>query len=215
MSTQTLAPPPAQLFDPDARRSGPSWAHVSGWAQLSGKRRTVSCIVPCHDTAASVAKLLPALSDTLTEYGYPWETIAVDCDPTQRTQGVLAPWIKLPGFRSLRCRGGTRRAEAVAMGLHYARGDVVLVADPTESRVPELVSDTISRWESGACLLLYSEQDTLLDASQMVRQEDGAPPQAQTRQRSNLRTVMSAVSLIDRRLVDRLLRDTELWASPR
>jgi polyisoprenyl-phosphate glycosyltransferase len=213
MSIQTLAPPPAQLFDPDARRAGASWAHVSGWAQLSGKRRTVSCIVPCQDAATDLAKLLPALSDTLTEYGYPWETIAVDCDNSQQTQQVLAPWIKLPGFRLMRGRGVSQRAAAVAMGLCDARGDVVIVADPAGPKVPAFIAEMISRWESGA-RLLYLVQDTLVDASQMVYRENAASQQAQMHQRRNLRAVMSAVSLIDRRLVDQLIRDTELWASP-
>ena len=50
-----------------------------GWAQLSGARQTVSCVLPCRDKAHTLAKLLPILSDTLTECGYPWEVIVVDC----------------------------------------------------------------------------------------------------------------------------------------
>ena len=71
---------------PDLRRptpappqDQPSWAHASGWAQLSGARQTVSCVLPCRDKAHTLAKLLPILSDTLTECGYPWEVIVVDC----------------------------------------------------------------------------------------------------------------------------------------
>jgi polyisoprenyl-phosphate glycosyltransferase len=172
----------------------------------------VSCIVPCHDTAAGLAKLLPALSDTLTEYGYPWETIAVDCDNTQQTQRVLAPWIKLPGFRLVRGRGVFHRAAAIAMGLCDARGDVVIVADPAgQKNVPAFIAEMISRWESGA-RLLYSVQNTLVDASQSVWRDDAALQQARTPRRSNLRTVMSAVSMIDRQLVDQLVFDTGWWA---
>jgi polyisoprenyl-phosphate glycosyltransferase len=173
----------------------------------------VSCIVPCHDTAAGLAKLLPALSDTLTEYGYPWETITVDCDNTQQTQRVLAPWISLPGFRLVRRRGVFQRAAAVATGLCNARGDVVIVADPAGKKAPAFIAEMISRWESGA-RLLYSVQDTVVDASQMLWQGDAPALQSQSPQLSNLRAVMAAVSMIDRQLVDRLIRDTEWWASP-
>jgi hypothetical protein len=211
VSQSTSASPPTQSFDPYAEQSGPSWAHVSGWAQLSGQRRTVSCIVPCDETAAGLATLLPVLSDTLTEYGYPWETIAVDCDNSAHTRRLLARWTELPGFRWVRGGGAFQRAAALATGLCYARGDVVIVADTRTQKISALITDLISRWDSGA-LFLYSVQDTLIDASPMVWPDELAPPQAHTRQ-TDLRAVMSAARLIDRRLVARLLRHTDSWAS--
>jgi len=34
-----------------AARDEPSWAHASGWAQLSGSRQTVSCVLPSRNQA--------------------------------------------------------------------------------------------------------------------------------------------------------------------
>jgi polyisoprenyl-phosphate glycosyltransferase len=149
MASHPFARPPAQPFEPYAERSGASWAQVSGWVQLSGQRRTVSCIVPCDRCAPRLAVLLPALSDTLTEIGYPWEAIAVDCDDTPLTQRILAPWIELPGFRVCRLPSGTSRAVAVAVGLREARGDLVMIADPSVVDVTKLIAYAIARWESG------------------------------------------------------------------
>jgi hypothetical protein len=214
-SGQTLAPTLARSLHPNDHGSGASWAHVSGWAQLSGKRHTVSCIVPCHQTAAAgLANLLPVLSDTLTEYGYPWETITVDCDNTPQTRRVLSPWIELPGFRWVPGRAGCQRLAAVALGLCAARGDVVIVVDPTERRVPAFIAEMIARWESGA-RLLYSVNDTWTEASPSVWPEHAAPQHAQTHLHPNLRAAMSCVSLIDGRLVEPLTRDSRSWASPR
>ena len=49
----------------------PAWAHASGWAQLSGARQTVSCVLPCENSARTLSKLLPILSGRLTECGTP------------------------------------------------------------------------------------------------------------------------------------------------
>ena len=90
MKVNSRAAPAAPSLDCDALDTPPSWAHASGWAQISGTRRTVSCVLTCRNQAPTLAKLLPFLSDTLTECGYPWEIIVVDIASVDQPRALLA-----------------------------------------------------------------------------------------------------------------------------
>ena len=185
---------------PGTFRDEPSWAHASGWAQLSGSRQTVSCVLPCRDKARVLASLLPTLSDTLTECGYPWEVIVVDCGSADGTHSLMSAWGELPGFRCLTLDGSARLESAFEAGILAARGDAVILLDPALEPAPALIPAMLQQWESDA-RLVYAQRDarggsTLRwwDADRMADETSRAdmhlPPECM------------ALSLLDRRLVD-------------
>jgi hypothetical protein len=136
----------------------PSWAHASGWSQLSGERRTVSCIVAVLAHVAALPSLLPSLSDTLTECGYPWEVIIVDVGGDEKLRRMLQGWTELPGFWSVLLDEGTSKAQAFTVGLEVARGDAVLVLGGEPPWPLRLLPDAIAQWEVGA-QLVYATSD--------------------------------------------------------
>ena len=191
---------PDPNLPPAARRDEPSWAHASGWAQLSGSRQTVSCVLPCRDKAHTLATLLPVLSDTLTECGYPWEVIVVDCGSIDGTDTLMSAWGELPGFRCLPMDGSVRLESAFEAGILAARGDAVILLDPALRHSPELIPAMLQQWESDA-RLVYASGDGQGDS--LLRWWDEARMAHETaRPDMHLPPECMALSLLDRRLVD-------------
>jgi glycosyltransferase involved in cell wall biosynthesis len=127
-----------------------SWAHSSGWGELNANRRRISCIAHAYNDCVRLTRLLPALSDALTECGYPWELIAIDAGSEDGTGEFLATLSELPGFRSIRLGRGTSKAESVMAGLQASRGDAAVLVDARTGHSPRLIPDMIFRWECGA-----------------------------------------------------------------
>lgn len=195
---------PVQL-DPRRRAapavlSAPSWAHASGWAQLSGSRLTVSCVLPCRDMAGTLARLLPILSDTLTECGYPWELIAVDCGSRDGTDELLAAWCELPGFCRMPLDASVPLESAFEAGILAARGDAVILLDSRLPFSPALIPEMISRWE-GEARLVYAARDGAGN-SVVCGWNDARMAQETARPDMHLPPECMQLSLLDRRLVD-------------
>ncbi|TXC65220.1 glycosyltransferase [Piscinibacter aquaticus] len=189
---------------PDCRRpprgaTEPSWAHASGWAQLSGSRQTVSCVLPCRDKARTLAMLLPILSDTLTECGYPWEVIVVDCGSVDGTDSLMSSWGELPGFRHLPMDGSARLESAFEAGILAARGDAVILLDPALPHSPELIPAMLQQWNP---MRGWFTRPALAAAA--ARCAGGTTPAAHETARPDMHLPPEcmALSLLDRRLVD-------------
>ncbi|HOY34737.1 glycosyltransferase [Piscinibacter sp.] len=183
----------------------PAWAHASGWAQLSGARQTVSCVLPCENSARTLSKLLPILSDTLTECGYPWELIVVDAGSTDGTDGLMQAWCELPGFRFLSLGRPASLADGFEAGILASRGDAVVLLDPALHHSPELIPQMILQWESDA-RLVYA-QSTVEPGRSRLRQWDDAQMREQmSRPDFVLPAQCMELGLLDRRLVDGLLQ---------
>lgn len=196
--------PDLQRMPATPARDEPSWAHASGWAQLSGARQTVSCVLPCRDKAHTLSKLLPILSDTLTECGYPWELIVVDCGSRDGTDTLMSAWGELPGFRHLSLDGPARLEAAFEAGILAARGDAVILLDPALPHTPELIPQMLLQWESDA-RLVYAARDER--GRSVLRHWDEARTAAATAQPDmQLPPECMGLSLLDRRLVDWLVQ---------
>lgn len=196
-----MSPRPDPRLPPaDSCRAEPSWAHASGWAQLSGSRQTVSCVLPCRDSAHTLATLLPILSDTLTECGYPWEVIVVDCGSVDGTDSLMSAWGELPGFRRLPMDGSARLESAFEAGILAARGDAVILLDPAAPHSPELIPAMLQQWESDARLVYASREGR--GASVLRWWDDARMAHETARPDMHLPPECMVLSLLDRRLVD-------------
>jgi glycosyltransferase involved in cell wall biosynthesis len=185
-------------------RDEPSWAHASGWAQLSGARRAVSLVMACRNHARTLSKLLPILSDTLTECGYPWEIIVVDCGSSDETDALMAAWCELPGFRHLPLGRDARPEAAFEAGILAARGDAVILLDPALPHSPELIPPMILQWETDA-RLVYAQHDAS-GASTLQRWDEARMARETARPDMVLPPQCLALGLLDRRLIDWLIR---------
>lgn len=183
----------------------PEWAHASGWAQLSGARQTVSCVLPCENRARTLSMLLPILSDTLTECGYPWELIVVDGASTDGTEGLMQAWCELPGFRYRPLGRAASLADGFEAGILVARGDAVVLLDPALRHSPELIPQMILLWESDA-RLVYAQPGGEPGRSTLRQWDDTQMRQQLSRPDFVLPPQCLELGLLDRRLVDGLLQ---------
>lgn len=190
------------VADPDD--SGVGWAHVSGWAQLHGTRRSLSCVIPARDQLPTLRELLPPLSDLLTECGYPWELIVVDVASRDGTERVLSAWCELPGYRLIALDEDVGRAGAIVTGFEAARGDAVILLDAALEHPLSIVGDMVQHWEAGETVVVAAHDtrsgDSVLHLPSPSRH--GQSPMAGLR----LADGASDLVLLDRRVVLDLLR---------
>lgn len=184
--------------------SGAGWAHVSGWAQLYGTRRSLSCVIPARDQLPALRELLPPLSDLLTECGYPWELIVVDVASRDGTERVLSAWCELPGYRLIALDEDVGRAGAIVTGFEAARGDAVILLDATAEHPLSIIGAMVQRWEAGEPVVVAVHDARSGNSVLRVlgqTQRDGSAPAG-----LRLADDASDLVLLDRRVVLDLLR---------
>lgn len=125
------------------------WGYASGWAQLYGQRRNVSCLVLGLEHATGLAEMFDSLSDALTEAGYPWEVLMVDTMLRAPLSKVLMGWGERPGFRRVALPAGTPATLALTLGLQRARGDAVLLMQAHGGELAVPIPEMVSRWSDG------------------------------------------------------------------
>lgn len=119
---------------------------------------SLSCVVPCRNEADNLVRLLPLLSDVLTESGCAWEVILVDDGSTDTTAHLLSGWAGLPGFRVLELSRNFGKEAALTAGLQAAAGDVVVMLDADLQHSPALIPTFIQHWRKGADVV-YAVRD--------------------------------------------------------
>lgn len=187
---------------PDDTQTG--WAHVSGWAQLYGTRRSLSCVVPARDQLPTLRDLLPPLSDLLTECGYPWELIVVDVASRDGTERVLSAWCELPGYRLIALDEDVGRAGAIVTGFEAARGDAVILLDAAVEHPLSIIGDMVQCWEAGERVVVAARD---ADTGHSVLRVPGQTQQDESAT-AGLRLAGDASDLVllDRRVLLDLLR---------
>lgn len=190
-----------------------SWAHMSGWEQLSGRLRKISCVLTCRDNAAWLGRLLPELSDTLTELGFPWELTIVDSASTDESRGLLTEWTELPGFNWMRLAKDYGQSAAVRAGLGSARGDAVILMRGPDDPPLERLSELVDQWEQGHEIVVLERSssdggDSVVNWARDRFDPDPFRVTDPSAAKSKLRLV-----LLDRRVVESLIRSSARWMS--
>jgi polyisoprenyl-phosphate glycosyltransferase len=169
------------------------WAHASGWMQLSGVRRRLSCVLPWRNDAGSLAAALPALTDALTEAGYPWELLIIDAGGG--ADFTRQPPSRIDGVRYATSPRPISRAQALVAGLACARGDAVVLLDLTHVPLAGRIPGMVSRWDEGDEVVSGLESCDGHPASRALLAIDS----------SDFGLGEGHLLLLDRRVVDELL----------
>lgn len=125
------------------------WGHASGWAQLYGQRRNVSCVVLGLDHTTGLAEIFDSLSDALTEAGYPWEVLMVFAGANRQLSSLLGAWCERPGFRRISLPSDTSAALTLKFALEQARGDAVLLLEAHGGELSVPIPEMVSQWSDG------------------------------------------------------------------
>lgn len=137
------------MGEPDWQGDGSPWGHASGWAQLPGTQRNVSCVVLGLADPTGLAALFDSLSDALTEAGYPWEVLMIDAGASRTLSSLLGAWCGRPGFRRVALPADTPSAAMLAIGLERARGDAVLLTTARRGVLAPSIPEMVSQWSAG------------------------------------------------------------------
>ncbi len=145
MPTDIVEPPTSPIFAVD--RS--SWAFGAQHSDRSDTQRTVSCVIWSSDEAPKLSRLLPQLSELLTESGHPWEIVVIDSASSDGTAELLQRWSAIPAIRSV-AMAEQSGEDALSTGLAAARGDAVIFLDANLHHTLALIPQMICHWEDGA-----------------------------------------------------------------
>jgi glycosyltransferase involved in cell wall biosynthesis len=109
----------------------------------------ISCVIPCHNEAQNLDRLLPMLSEALTDCSPSWEVIVVDDGSTDATPLTLSRWAQTRGFRVIQLSRNFGKEAALTAGLQASAGEVVVMMDADLQHPPALIATFIQRWQEG------------------------------------------------------------------
>ncbi len=115
----------------------------------SAANPSVSCVVPAHNEAQNLPRLLPALIDLLKSLAEHWEIVIVDDGSRDRTLAAIEPWLGTPGVTCLALSRNFGKEAALGAGLDHARGDVVVTMDADLQHPVEMIPEMLARWRAG------------------------------------------------------------------
>lgn len=141
---------------PDPATDASGTASAGGAPQsIQDVRRTarprVSLVVPVLDEAGSVAELAARVEATLRGLGLGYELLFVDDGSRDDTpQRIVALHEASPAVKLIRFTRNFGHQRALAAGLAFAEGDVVMTLDADLQHPPELLPEFLERWKAGA-----------------------------------------------------------------
>jgi glycosyltransferase involved in cell wall biosynthesis len=90
----------------------------------------LSVVIPIHNEAASIEELHRELTQTLAEWGRPYELLMVDDGSTDESFEILARLQQMdPRLRVIRFRRNFGQTAAFAAGFAHARGRLIVTSD--------------------------------------------------------------------------------------
>lgn len=107
---------------------------------------TVSIVVPCHNEAATLPKLVAEVEAALRADDYNWQLIAIDDGSTDATAQVLRDLAETnTRVRALIFSRNFGKEPAMLAGLTYAEGDYVVIMDGDLQHPPRLIPQMLDQ----------------------------------------------------------------------
>lgn len=141
-ATSALPMPPALL--------APSIVKAATAAPIAPRSlESISCIVPCRNEAANLARLIPELRGVLASLAPRWEIILVDDGSTDDTARLAPAWGTIAGVRVIQLSRNFGKEAALTAGLEAAGGQAVVLMDADLQHPPDLLPRMVARWRAG------------------------------------------------------------------
>jgi len=111
----------------------------------------VSLVVPVLDEESCIEEFARRARKSLSEAGVRYEILFVDDGSRDTTPGrIAAANAADPGVKTIRFTRSFGHQAALAAGLHFARGDVVVTLDGDLQHPPESIPALLEEWRLGA-----------------------------------------------------------------
>jgi polyisoprenyl-phosphate glycosyltransferase len=127
-----------------------------------------SIVLPAHNEAATIAPMVATIKSVAATLG-PVEIIFVDDGSTDGTLDALRNASADPTVRYVSFTRNFGHQEALRAGLHYARGEAVVLMDADFEHPPELIPALVSAWREGAKIVVTQRIDDTTQVSAMKR----------------------------------------------
>ncbi|MFO1265799.1 MAG: glycosyltransferase family 2 protein [Rubrivivax sp.] len=119
---------------------------------------TLSCVVPCRDEAANLARLVPRLAQVLAGCTRAFEIIVVD-DGSRDGTALQLEREHRAELVVLQLSRNFGKEAALTAGLEAARGEVVVMIDADLQHPPELIARFVRHWRAGADMVYAQRLD--------------------------------------------------------
>jgi glycosyltransferase involved in cell wall biosynthesis len=121
----------------------PSRTHAASGALLS-------IVVPVLNEERGIAPLAARLQPVLESIGLDWETVFVDDGSTDGTLAAIRALNRADArYKAIALSRNFGKEIAIAAGMRYARGDLVVLLDADLQHPPEVIREFVSYWRQG------------------------------------------------------------------
>ncbi len=112
----------------------------------------ISIIVPCYNEEGNVEPLFAQLTETITkDKKHDYEVVYVNDGSKDDTLKLLRKIVERhENVRVITLSRNFGKEIAITAGIHYAKGDALLMVDADGQHPPETISEFVSKWEAGA-----------------------------------------------------------------
>ncbi len=130
----------------------------------------LSLVIPVLNEEKSVAALVDALrvvldGPELKAAGMQWTVLFVDDGSTDRTlERVRALAQAEPRIRAISFSRNFGKEQAMAAGLHYAKGDCVLIMDADLQHPPQYIPEFVRLWRQGSKVVFGQRNNRVTDS---------------------------------------------------
>ncbi|HWB45484.1 MAG TPA: glycosyltransferase family 2 protein [Hyphomicrobiaceae bacterium] len=110
----------------------------------------LSVVVPVLNEERGISPLAARLQPVLEGLGLAWEVVFVDDGSTDGTLGAVRALNRTDKrYKAISFSRNFGKEIAIAAGMRYARGDVVVLMDADLQHPPDLIRDFVSYWRQG------------------------------------------------------------------
>jgi glycosyltransferase involved in cell wall biosynthesis len=138
----------------------------AGASEWTSMRPKLSVIVPMYNEQDSVTPLYRAIVTALTPLGYSFEILFVDDGSADRTVAVATELARGDSrLRIVKFRRNYGQTAAMAAGIEYARGDILVTMDGDLQNDPEDIGAFVTKIEEGFDVVVgwrHNRQDKLV-----------------------------------------------------
>lgn len=127
-------------------------------ASRATRTPSISCVVPAHNEAQNLPRLLPALIKQLSALTHQWEIIVVDDGSRDDTLSALEPWLGA-GVVCLALSRNFGKEAALGAGLDHSQGDVVITLDADMQHPVDLLPSMLAGWREGTDMVYAVRKD--------------------------------------------------------
>jgi len=122
--------------------------------------KLISVIIPCYNEALNIDGFFIKLNNVLSEMNIPYEILYVNDGSLDNSLEHLKNLAKKHKFiKVINLSRNFGKEIAATAGVHYAKGDALIMIDGDGQHPPELIPQFIQKWQDGARIVVGLRSD--------------------------------------------------------